>query len=601
MPKKSPHEGHAVLGQVLGQRHDKVAQIRNRNQEMQSQFFSIDQRDDIKKHFANFMIALFFVVVIGALDFIYHTFLNDRYVFRSESFQTLSFLQISVVILLATYMTQYFFWLFFASLIAISALQIITFEYFGGYILPQHYIQLLPDFMIILESLAEVWYEIAPVLTFVIIGAFIIRILIAPLARQRRHFPFIAPLMVLLLLADLGLTRVIVSINREKMWEESSRTIFPRANLLGAQNAYRSFKYLTVAVVPDMLSGDLPTYPALPAPDLVTTPDVNVILILGETVRSSNLSVLGYDQPTTPFLEQTDGLFARSIYTSGTMTRTTFAALFNRLEQPGLGEQFTSKSNCLFRLAKENRFQTHFLYSENQSAADTLLPFVCPNDLDIVALPEHSPAGMRDYDRNIFHALDQIDFTQPNFVVIMPKGAHSPYGEKSPDSFKIFSNDYDNALHYFDFVVSEIIDHVRENSTKPAYIIVTGDHGELLKGESDLRGHGWFRKDVIRVPFMFLPINTDETDSMVNAQSVRSHFDVATLIVKLLGYDATVSSAANRIIYVNGSDVSGLAGYIRIETTDDEVQSVQMINGVERTPAIEELVDGIIPVTVGNP
>jgi glucan phosphoethanolaminetransferase (alkaline phosphatase superfamily) len=58
---------------------------------------------------------------------------------------------------------------------------------------------------------------------------------------------------------------------------------------------------------------------------------------------------------------------------------------------------------------------------------------------------------------------------------------------------------------YTDYFLSEVIKYLKENSKKPTYIVFTSDHGELLH-EHGRNGHGWFFKEVYRVPFIFYAI-----------------------------------------------------------------------------------------------
>ena len=111
-------------------------------------------------------------------------------------------------------------------------------------------------------------------------------------------------------------------------------------------------------------------------------------------------------------------------------------------------------------------------------------------------------------------------------------------------------------------MLAELFDLVASRSNKPTYIIYTSDHGELLFGEHDLRGHGWFHEHVFRVPFLYLPLHTAGEDFMLEVTKVQSHFDVATLVTELMGYDAKVGDATEKTIFINGSDVHGLAGYM---------------------------------------
>src|SRR5690606_39947201 len=73
------------------------------------------------------------------------------------------------------------------------------------------------------------------------------------------------------------------------------------------------------------------------------------------------------------------------------------------------------------------------------------------------------------------------------------EGCHISYHKKYPDSFNFFTdtpktkfnsakahqtiNEYDNAVRYNDFVVSEVIDLVKK-ANKNSYVMYFSDHGE---------------------------------------------------------------------------------------------------------------------------
>jgi glucan phosphoethanolaminetransferase (alkaline phosphatase superfamily) len=271
------------------------------------------------------------------------------------------------------------------------------------------------------------------------------------------------------------------------------------------------------------------------------------------------------------------------------MTRTSFAGLINRLKYPGIGKQFLTQSNCLFRLAKESELNTVFIYSQHRNIADTLLPFMCSNYIDKVLVDSDAPENRRDFDDSIFYNLEQTDMRKSNFIVIGPDGAHTPYVEKSPERFKGFDEEYDNAILYTDSVIASIIENLRGRSKKPTYVIVTSDHGELLKGEDEQRGHGWFKREVVQVPFLFFSFNDPDPEStMAEVRKVRSHFDIATLAIRLMGYNVMVEGEQEREIYINGSDLSGLAGYMRLQFLGGQLRSADLFGGVGETPSIDE-------------
>ena len=112
-----------------------------------------------------------------------------------------------------------------------------------------------------------------------------------------------------------------------------------------------------------------------------------------------------------------------------------------------------------------------------------------------------------------------------------------------------------------------------------------------MKGEADKRGHGWFNNHVFNVPFIFLPINVAASSKiMANVERVQSHFDMATLAVQLMGYDVAVDRETNKEIFVNGSDLSGLAGSLRLHFQEGKLQEVELINGTGAGPSLEEVV-----------
>ncbi len=537
----------------------------------------------------NILITVFCVSLITALELVYSSYVNESYVFGVSAFFRPSFWITTLLIFIVTFTGGVLFGTVISGIFMMSIFQIINFEYFGSYILPINFIQLLPDFLLIMSSLAEVLHEMIPILLaagLIVVVAFAILI---PLARTRVVLPRISVILLAVLVGDFAGQYAFITANKAKLGEPSFEALLPDTNNLGVFNAYKSARYLIVGILPDRLSGKSSAYPSLPEPERLASPDVNVVLILNESLRAESLSVLGYHLQTTPRLGKIEGLSGSTIYSAGTMTRTSWAGIIHRLKYPGIGSQFLSQSNCLFRLAKENGFKTHFIYAQDQEIADTLLPFMCSNFIDSVLASSDVPEEHQAFDESLAFNLQKIDFSDRNFILIGPKGAHSPYAEKSPESFKIFDTEYENAIHYSDHVVAEIIDLLRQKSTRPTYIIITSDHGQILKGEDERRGHGWFKGKVVKVPFLFLVLNGQASEEvMTEVAKVQSHFDMSSLLLGLMGYDVVVEHGPKKEIFINGSDLSGLAGQLRLVLDGNRLLSVDLINGVDQPPEIEE-------------
>ncbi len=85
-----------------------------------------------------------------------------------------------------------------------------------------------------------------------------------------------------------------------------------------------------------------------------------------------------------------------------------------------------------------------------------------------------------------------------------------------------------------------------------------------LSGEHGRKGHGWFFEEVYKVPFIFYAIHKEkDINQTISLANVQSHFDVSSLITSLLGYDINITKTND--IYVNGSDIDALAGYLHIK------------------------------------
>ena len=93
----------------------------------------------------------------------------------------------------------------------------------------------------------------------------------------------------------------------------------------------------------------------------------------------------------------------------------------------------------------------------------------------------------------------------------------------------------------------------------------------------------------MKVPFLFLPLNDPTSEkTLAEAKKVQSHFDMTTLVIGLLGYDVMVENSSTKEIYINGSDLLGMAGELRLQLAGSKVQSVELINGVGDTPKVED-------------
>jgi len=110
------------------------------------------------------------------------------------------------------------------------------------------------------------------------------------------------------------------------------------------------------------------------------------------------------------------------------------------------------------------------------------------------------------YDEILFPHLEEAlnDPSDKKFIVLHILGTHLRYKDRFPKEFEKFTtkprskfksdlalkrrNNYDNAVLYNDFFVSEVISTVK-NKLEESYVLYISDHGEELYGVRDFAGH----------------------------------------------------------------------------------------------------------------
>jgi len=454
------------------------------------------------------------------------------------------------------------------------------FQYFGTYIQPIAFYQMFTEAdEVIISFIAEFPSMVIP---FFIVLALSLVILTLKMFKQVNSYrnSFLGVIVIAYVFSvNIKATYINLHDKSGKLWHIQAKALLPMPYYHSTDNFMRSLSYFLVGILPKkILSNTIEIFPVLPPPSLKDKNiSRNIILVVGESLRAQNLSLLGYDQNTTPLLNEVDGLFYSSIYCAGTMTKTSFSAMINRVRYPGATNQMSSLSNNLFHLAKQNGFTTHFFSNQTDSSLSILQSYMGRKYIDDYASKDilhRTLDGLDNYDISIKKGLETIDLNSGNhFIVLHQRGSHSPYTERYPDEFNVFKETYDNTVLYSDYVLSEILKRVKETADKPTYVIMTSDHGELL-GEHGRQGHGWFFKEVYKVPFLFHSERGEEDIlASLSLGKIQTHFDVSNLIASLLGFSINDNDIDKRDIYVNGSDIDALSGYLLIKVDDEGNQT----------------------------
>ena len=357
---------------------------------------------------------------------------------------------------------------------------------------------------------------------------------------QKEVVEFIDPLSLLLLVAVVGTTTAVLAITRiVPRYQVTGKVVLaPRligvlfltsALLLGVVSSHQAFEIDT-----RFFKTGLPRYsplnllvygakygrhawrtrqvivqdisPQFTLADTAPRDGEVVVIVLGESARSANFQLAGYDRPTNPRLSgESDLIFFKDVTACRTHTAEAIPCLLTRLGSANLSFPITEVS--LISIFKRLGFETKW-YSM-QAALDY---DICQEaGICLVAIGTSGKQGSKgqhggNVDEELLPFLKRslVERKQDRLLVVLHLlGSHAVYSERYPRAWAHYQpeckgpaytcppldvvNSYDNSIRYTDHVVGEAIEMLRAEN---AILFFTSDHGESL-GELGVYGHGW--------------------------------------------------------------------------------------------------------------
>ena len=223
-----------------------------------------------------------------------------------------------------------------------------------------------------------------------------------------------------------------------------------------------------------------------------------VVLVIGESARSQDFSLYRYKKNTNPLLSKMPDVFHFDATSCATYTTAGVKCI---LEHTNTDELYEILPNYLYRNNVEVIWRTTNwgeppVHIKNYQTRDSLMPN-CKGDgcnYDEVLL-----AGLK----------EQILASTKSKVLIVlhTSTSHGPtYSKKYPPQFETFKpvcnsvelgncsqteliNAYDNTIVYTDYILSNIIEDLKQLKEYKSAMIFVSDHGESL-GEKNLYLHG---------------------------------------------------------------------------------------------------------------
>jgi len=274
-----------------------------------------------------------------------------------------------------------------------------------------------------------------------------------------------------------------------------------------------------------------------------------VVLVIGESARSQNFSLYGYDKNTNPLLSKIPNVAHLNATSCATYTT---AGVKGILSHSDSGDLYEILPNYLFR----NKVEV--VWRSNNWGEP---PIHIKNFQDRAFLAPNCKGDGCNYDELLISGLkEQIQSSTKNKVLIVlhTSTSHGPsYSKKYPPQFETFKpvcnsvelgncsqaeliNAYDNTIVYTDYILSKIIGDLNELKEYKSTMIFVSDHGESL-GEKNLYMHGLplsiAPKEQYEIPFI---VWTSEGSKQLKPNKTVSQYHVFHSVLNFLNIESPI-------------------------------------------------------------
>jgi lipid A ethanolaminephosphotransferase len=232
-----------------------------------------------------------------------------------------------------------------------------------------------------------------------------------------------------------------------------------------------------------------------------------LVFIVGETARAGNFSLYGYERETNPLLKKQDVIHFDETASCGTATAVSVPCMFSHLGRTDFSAADAGYTENLLDILRTAGYEVLWLDNDDGCKG------VCDRVETRSMVEINDPKYCRDrycHDEALLDGLPEIiaDIKKDTVIILHTMGSHGPtYYNRYPDKFKKFTptcdtadiqncsreriiNTYDNTILYTDYIISSVIDMLRQHPEYESGLIYASDHGESL-GENNIYLHGF--------------------------------------------------------------------------------------------------------------
>ncbi|WP_158651337.1 phosphoethanolamine transferase [Pseudotamlana carrageenivorans] len=250
--------------------------------------------------------------------------------------------------------------------------------------------------------------------------------------------------------------------------------------------------------------------------------DKLIVVIIGESTTSNNMSLYGYENNTNPLLNQINNL---NVYKDVISPHAgTTASLCKVLSLDHYEDHKDKQQGAIIQLLNANSYETYWVSNQEPVGfAETAITKVVYSAKHKFYLNTGNTEEMHLFDEVVFNTIDNVIHkkNENQVLFIHLQGTHFFYKNRYPDTYQVFKgttsyspfdspknqeiiNSYDNSILYNDYIVSTIINKVKD-SNKESCVIYFSDHGEEVFRTIDFSGHNdeVGTLPMFQIPFLF--------------------------------------------------------------------------------------------------
>lgn len=361
---------------------------------------------------------------------------------------------------------------------------------------------------------------------------------------------------------------------------------------------HQSFMFFMGKILPQKITGGI--LPSEPNSSMYLkfeaeeeSPWDKIVLIVGESLATRHMSLYDYERDTTPFLKtqrNAPDFFYTTGISSGVNTDVSVSYLLNlAFGSPGKMKS-SLMEHCLFKLAKNQRFGTHFLSIQTLEQLKYIAPYLCNSSIDdfrpMEMVAPHTPNPMAARDRDLIPPFEELlKKNSKDFIVLHQRGSHGPWALRSTPDSQIFEPrnekdkpvaDYDNSVVEFDLFMRDLMQTLKK-SNKKTLVIYVSDHGEAL-GENGRWGHGLLIREAFEVPMLIFSVNRSLPERVKELPNPLTQYGLSLFLTEAMGLVANQRSSFQVDDFeIYGNDIDGFAGKARLKFKGDGKYDVEVI------------------------